>query len=184
MLRPRPLASTLAVLALLITVPALAETGEHAGYLADFGKDFDGTSKKLLDLAGAFPADHFSWRPAEGIRSVSESLVHVAGANFFLSQALGVPMPEGFSRDAEQTVTAKKDVIALLEKSQEHVRQALAKADPKALDKELELFGGKRSTRGVFMVIAGHSHEHLGQLIAYARSNDVVPPWSAAAATE
>ena len=23
-----------------------------------------------------------------------------------------------------------------------------------------------------------HLHEHLGQLIAYARSNGVVPPWS------
>ncbi len=28
------------------------------------------------------------------------------------------------------------------------------------------------------MIVSGHAHEHLGQAIAYARSNGVVPPWS------
>lgn len=163
----------------LLAIALFAAPAMGGGYLDDFAADFDGVSKKLNDLAGAFPDGHYEWRPAEGIRSVSESIVHVAGANFFLAQALGVPMPEDFSRDAEQTVTAKKDVMALLETSQEHVRKALEKSKDTELGKEIELFGGKRTVRGVFMIIAGHNHEHLGQLIAYARSTDVVPPWSA-----
>ena len=36
----------------------------------------------------------------------------------------------------------------------------------------------KNTTRGVWIVTATHLHEHLGQLIAYARSNNVTPPWS------
>ena len=94
----RLVTSTSILLALLF----LATPAMGGGYLDDFAEDFDGTSKKMNDLAGAFPEGHYGWRPAEGIRSVSESIVHVAGANFFLTQALGVPMPEDFSRDAEQ----------------------------------------------------------------------------------
>jgi hypothetical protein len=30
----------------------------------------------------------------------------------------------------------------------------------------------------MWILTVGHLHEHLGQLIAYARSNNVVPPWS------
>jgi uncharacterized damage-inducible protein DinB len=28
------------------------------------------------------------------------------------------------------------------------------------------------------MALVSHEHEHLGQMIAYARSNGVTPPWS------
>lgn len=176
--------SLLATLLLVGTAAAEhheAKSQEHAntdGYTADFLGDFDSTSKKLLSLAEAFPADEYSWRPANGIRSVSESLVHVATTNFFLAKTLGVDMPADIGRDAEKTITAKSDVIALLEKSQDHVRKALEIAGGD-LDKERDIFGGTRSTRGVFMLMAGHTHEHLGQAIAYARSVGVVPPWSA-----
>ena len=173
-LLPAPVLLFLA--ALLAAVPALAEHHE-SGYVADFSKDFEGVSKKLVDLAEAIPGDKFSWRPTDEVRTVSESLIHVATANYFLAQALGVPAPEGAGPDLEKTITAKDEVIAELKKSQDHVRKAVG-AGGGDLEKELELFGGKRSARGVFMTIAGHSHEHLGQLIAYARSVGVVPPWS------
>jgi len=32
--------------------------------------------------------------------------------------------------------------------------------------------------RAMWIGATTHLHEHLGQLIAYARSNGVVPPWS------
>ena len=48
------------------------------------------------------------------------------------------------------------------------------------LDKTVEFFGQKMSERALLLVTLGHVHEHLGQLIAYARANGVVPPWSAA----
>ena len=160
----------------LLAAPAMAEHHEK-GYMADFDLDFEAVSKKLNDLADAIPADKFDWAPTDEVRNVSESIVHVATANFFLSQALGVPAPEGMGPDAEKTVTAKADVMALLKKSQDHVRQAMEKSGAD-LDTEVELFGGKRSKRAVFMIISGHSHEHLGQLIAYGRSVGVVPPWS------
>lgn len=161
-----------------LALPAVAADDAPGGYLGSFARDFESVTKKLVDLAEAIPADKFSWRPTDEVRSVSEVYVHVAGANFFFASQLGVDMPEDFSRDAEKTVTAKDDVIALLKKSIDHIHQA---ADAKAganLDEEIDFFGSKRPLRDIFMVASGHAHEHLGQSIAYARSVGVVPPWS------
>ncbi|MEO1084984.1 MAG: DinB family protein [Acidobacteriota bacterium] len=161
----------------LLTTPVLADNG----YLKDFGADFDGVTKKMNDLADAIPADKYGWALTDEVFTVSESLVHVAMANFFLCQALGVPMPEdvaALGQEAQEKVTAKKDVMALLARSQDQVRKAHGIVAGGDLGEEIQLFGGTRSKRGVFMTIAGHNHEHLGNLIAYARSNRVVPPWS------
>ncbi|MEM1177869.1 MAG: DinB family protein [Acidobacteriota bacterium] len=166
----------------MFLVLALAAMPAFGGdYLDDFTADFDGVTKKMNDLADAIPADKFGWAPTDEVFTVSESLVHVAMANFFLCQALGVPMPEdvaALGQEAQAKVTAKKDVMALLARSQDQVRKARDKQAKADLGEEVELFGGTRSLRGVFMIVVGHNHEHLGNLIAYARTNRVVPPWS------
>lgn len=156
-----------------------AEAAPPAGYLGDFLADFDGASKKLLALAEAVPAEQYGFAVSEEVRNYGRVLVHVAGANFFLSRTLGVEPPEDLTQDMEDTVTSKDDIIALLKKSQDHVRKAVELAATDDLEREIEVFGAKRSLRAVFLIIAGHSHEHLGQSIAYARGAGVAPPWSA-----
>jgi hypothetical protein len=46
------------------------------------------------------------------------------------------------------------------------------------LDKPLKLFGQQTTYRGSIIMITGHTGEHLGQSIAYARMNGIVPPWT------
>jgi uncharacterized damage-inducible protein DinB len=41
----------------------------------------------------------------------------------------------------------------------------------------VKLFGRDMTKQGALMLILNDQHEHLGQSIAYARSNSVVPPW-------
>ena len=40
------------------------------------------------------------------------------------------------------------------------------------------VFGNDNTERAAFMMALNHLHEHLGQSVAYARMNGVVPPWS------
>lgn len=167
--------SLLAVFALTLAVPAGA-ADSAAGFRTSFLADYERSTQKVVDLAEAIPAEKFGWRPAEGVRTVSEVLMHVAGANFFIPSGLGVAMPEGIGRDLEKTVTEKSAVLAKLRESIAHVRQAAEKEQD--FDREIEVFGRKMAARDAFFILAGHSHEHLGQLIAYARSAGVVPPWS------
>jgi uncharacterized damage-inducible protein DinB len=151
-----------------------------SGFRAEFLRQLDDVEKKMVALAEAVPQEKYSWRPAEGVRSVSEVYMHLAGANFMLPRFVGVEPPAGIDRSMEKTVTEKAKVVEQLKQSFDHVRQvALATADAN-LDHSTKLFGRDATIREAFLLMATHMHEHLGQAIAYARMNGVVPPWTAA----
>lgn len=171
---------TLCLLAvtLLLALPVSAQDHDNSAYLENYTSDFNGASKKLADLAGATPADLFGWRPADGIRSVSEVYMHVAAANFALASSLGVAMPADGPQNLEKDVMDKAQVVEVLKTSQDHVRQALEAIMHEDLMGKVTAFGSSMSRYQVLMILSGHSHEHLGQSIAYARSNNVAPPWS------
>ena len=176
---------TLAVLLALATLPLFAATRTQnapprgpkpaVGFRGEFHAQLAEVEEKIVRLAEATPADKFSWRPAGDIRSISEVYMHIAGGNYFLSTFLGAKAP-AHARDIEKTVTRKADVIAELKKSFDHLHAAVEKTAN--LDKPVKMFGNSTTSRGVMITMLNHLHEHLGQSIAYARMNAVVPPWS------
>lgn len=145
------------------------------GFRAEFLASVDDAEAKLMELVETTPAESFSWRPANGVRSISEVYMHVAGGNYFLATFLGVPAPKP-ARDLEKSVTKKADVAAELKRSFDHLRAAAARTGD--LEKPVKMFGNNTTRRGVLLTISNHLHEHLGQSIAYARMNGVTPPWS------
>lgn len=143
--------------------------------------DLNAVEEKLVGLAEAIPADKYTWRPEKGVRSVSEVFLHVAGANYGFPTVWGAQPPAGFERKGfEQSTTDKAKVIAALKQSYDHIRQVVTQMPDSELDKRVNLFGREVPVSTVLFVIATHQHEHLGQAIAYARMNGVVPPWTAA----
>ncbi len=182
---------TTVLICLLLSVgaPALAEhhEGEGSVYTATLAGNYEFVSGRLVQLAEAMPEEVYTWRPAEGVRSTSETLMHVVGANLGLPMRLGVAPPEGMEvsadwmaqmQEMEKNVTAKAEVIAQLEKSIGYGKSAIGDYPAAALGDEVEVFGMTLRKRDVLLILLSHSHEHLGQLIAYARSNGVTPPWS------
>lgn len=144
-------------------------------FRADFLSRLDDLESKIVALANAVPAEKYSWRPGKGVRSISEVYMHIAGSNYFLSTFVGAEAPNT-TGDMEKNVTKKAEVIAELRKSFVHLRNAAnGVTDP---DRTVKMFGKETTHQGVLVTILNHLHEHLGQSIAYARMNDVVPPWS------
>jgi len=160
------------------TRPAAAPAAPTSGFRADFLTQFDDVSKKIVDLAEAVPADKYGWRPAPGVRSISEVYMHIVGGNSYIPSFIGVKPMEGIERGMEKSVTEKARVVELLKKSMAHARAAVLATPDADLDKKVKIFGGESSERGVIMIIGNHLHEHLGQSIAYARANGIAPPWS------
>ena len=163
-----------------------AEPKKPAGsFQQDFMLSFDDAEGKVLNLAKAMPAGEYSWRPGPGVRSVGEVYMHIAGGNRLLLMFAGAPpaqeelmkMIRG-NEDREKTVTEKSKVIEQLEGSFKAVHEALAKATDADLSKPVRFFNSNTTLRGIFLVISNHVSEHLGQSIAYARMNSIVPPWS------
>jgi uncharacterized damage-inducible protein DinB len=150
-----------------------------SGFRADVLGNIDYAAKELISLAEAVPAEKYSWRPVAGVRSVSEVYMHVVLANYYIPSFAGVKMPEGIDREMEKKVTEKAQVVEALKKSIAHLHSAIEATADSELDTKVKLFGRDMSKRAVYILVAGHLHEHLGQSIAYARSNGVTPPWSA-----
>lgn len=149
-----------------------------AGVRGDMIAQFDDAATKLVQLAEAMPQDKLTWRPGTGVRSVSEVLLHVAGGNYFILTFAGVTPPAGATDAGEADVTDRAQVVARLKQSCDHFRAALRAASDADLDKPATMFGRPTTNRNVYLTIVTHAHEHLGQMIAYARTNGVVPPWS------
>jgi uncharacterized damage-inducible protein DinB len=147
------------------------------GFRTEFFANLDEVEQKLVSLAEATPVEKYGWRPASDIRSTSEVFMHVAGGNYFLSTFIGAKAPSR-NGDMEKKVTAKADVVAEMRKSFQHLRSAVSSLSEADLEKPVKMLGTPTTYRGVLMTILSHLHEHLGQSIAYARMNGVVPPWS------
>lgn len=134
---------------------------------------------KLVQLAEATPAEKFAWRPAEGVRSIGEVYAHVAGANYFLPTFWGAKIPEGVDpRGFEKNGNDKAATIATMKKSFDYLREAAKALSAEDLGRAIKVFGNDAQVVDALMILASHGHEHLGQAIAYARSNNITPPWS------
>jgi uncharacterized damage-inducible protein DinB len=135
-------------------------------------------SKQLVALAEAMPAEKFAWRPAPGVRSTSEVFMHIVIANFGLLSVTGPKAPADLKEEMEKSVTQKAGVIAWLKRSQEAVKNAHSRVTPADLQRTVKVAGRNATVDGMYLRIIVHANEHMGQLIAYARMNGVVPPWS------
>jgi hypothetical protein len=181
--------------ALLFTVavglPAAAreQTAEIGGFSRDLVASLRGAAAKLVALAEVTPAERFSWRPTEEVRTISEVYMHIVGSNYQLPPGLGAEPPERVEipdsgpfglmqqrRRWVQEITDKEDVIAWLRDSFDYALEAIPTITD--LDTEVAPFGFNATKRAYFLILQSHAHEHLGQSIAYARSIGVVPPWS------
>src|SRR5437867_12873379 len=155
-----------------------AMTKESAAVVkASFIADLDVMKTKFLGLAQAFPPDKYTWRPMDGVRSVSEVLMLIASEGYgFAPTALGGKA--GLSREESQKLNAVSDkaqVIEHLTKGFAHAKQALDAIDPATLTAKRRAMGQERTTPEITAFVAGDMHEHLGQLIAYARMNRIGP---------
>lgn len=149
---------------------------DPSGFKAEAIRSLEDAEKKIVALAEAMPAEKYSWKP-EGARSVGEVFTHVAMGNYYLPKMLGAPVPEGVTQDSLSKLTDKAQIVDAVKKSYAHVKQAML--DVSDLDKMTKIFGREGTMREAIIIMVSHNHEHLGQCIAYARMNGVVPPWTA-----
>lgn len=137
-------------------------------------------SGQVMQLAEAIPADKYSWSPQTGVRSVAQVFAHIISANYFFASKLGAKIPEGINMQALEKELKTKDAIAAeLKRSYDVAINAIKNTPDDALANKVEFpFPGEFTGMSAVLIVLAHSNEHLGQLIAYARMNEITPPWS------
>jgi uncharacterized damage-inducible protein DinB len=173
MIRSNPM-KTLLLFALLSTATMHAQ---NEGLWEGYDGEWSVVSRQLLALAEATPAEKFSWRPAPGVRSIGEVYMHIAIANFYLLSVTG-PKEPAVEVSMEKTVTQKPEVIDWLKRSLDAVATARAQLKPADYQRKVSIYGKVVTVDGMYLRIIVHANEHMGQSIAYARMNGIVPPWS------
>ncbi len=177
---------TLSALAAAVP-PSATLSAQTAPVVLDLMKDIEGVEKKFVALAKATSPEKLSWRPAPGVRSAAEVLLHVASDNYLLPSGFGVAIPASTNIKAddfktlttyEQRALTREQIVAELETSFAHLKNAMTKTTAAELTKPVSMFGMNSNAQSMWILTATHLHEHLGQSIAYARMNGIVPPWS------
>jgi uncharacterized damage-inducible protein DinB len=145
--------------------------------------DLDGVNKKVISLAQVLPQDKYNWRPTPDSRSFAEVFLHVSGERYFILGLMGAAPPAGFDgKTYEKSTTDKAKIIDELNKSGEYTQKTIAGMANADYAKLLPKLGPQANEGDVIYILVADAHEHLGQLVAYARENGIVPPWTVAAA--
>jgi hypothetical protein len=168
-------------LALAFAAPLQAQS-----LMGDMHRDLNEVQKKFTDLANAIPESAYGWKPGTGnARTLGEVLLHVAADNYLLPIFLGAPAPAatGITSEFSTAVAfekkklSKAEIIAELTASFNHLHRTIG-ADDSKLTETIKLFGQDYTRQRAVILTVTHLHEHLGNLITYARANNVTPPWS------
>jgi uncharacterized damage-inducible protein DinB len=173
----------LVLLAVVSVLPSAARAQTPAPAQAAIAQElmmqFETSMNKFIALAGAMPAEKYTWSPGEGVMEVGHVFMHVARYNYlYPSENMGVAAPAGVDLDGMEAVRAKEHVVRALEQSRAYVREAVGAMTPEVLAQQTRLYGRDVQSWAVLVQLVAHMNEHLGQSIAYARMNGVAPPWA------
>ena len=157
-----------------LAVALMVPLAQPAGMQAAFGKDAGTLSDKFTGLARVM-SGKYDWKPGQGVRSVGDVFNLIVEENGLLAGALSGTPNAGAS---PAPITDPEKMQEALKASYVNLQKAITGLSDDDLQAPVKLFGRDMTKQGALMLLLEDQHEHLGQSIAYARSNGVVPPWS------
>jgi uncharacterized damage-inducible protein DinB len=178
--------------AVLLTTPAVAQqrgaatapatqatAAQPTSIQTALANDVGNLSEKFVGLARVMEGK-YDWRPGQGVRSVADVFNLIVMENKMLAGLLtgtGAPAGGGMGGRGNQ-VTDPAQMQEALRTSYDALKQALAGLSDNDLKTSVKFFGRDTTKQQAALMLLFDQHEHLGQSIAYARTNGVVPPWS------
>lgn len=130
-------------------------------------RNWDAIGSKVIAMAEDWPADKYSYRPNDQVRTFGQILVHIAASNYYAINPATGKSTKGLQDDPKQYQT-KAEIVAFVKKSFADGDAALKAGGNAGAMKNLRYWVG----------IIEHCGEHFGNLVTYYRNNGVVPPES------
>ena len=164
----------LCALAVALMAPLAQAQRQPAGLQGALAKDAGTLSDKFTGLARVL-SGKYDWKPGQGVRSAGDVFNLIVKENGMLTAALS-GTPNTGAKAAP--VTDPEKLQEALKASYANLQKAITALSDNDLQAPVKLFGRDMTKQAALILILEDQHEHLGQSIAYARSNGVVPPWS------
>lgn len=162
---------------------AVSDSAEFSAWRQVQQADIEGLRRKFMALAKAVPADKLAWRPMKGTRTFHEVFAHVAAEGNTETAMFGRPLPAGSLADfdaeeARLSKLADDELISVMDRAMQSLSATLGGLSQAKINTPIRYYGQRTLPRVATTYTLIDLHEHLGQLVAYARMNMIVPPWT------
>ena len=136
--------------------------------------------RKLITMAEDFPEDKYDYKATPAERTFAENLLHVAGVNYYFTNAVRGEKPPAGENPPRSQYKTKADVVAFVKKSFADGAAAIEARGDKGMSETVvdPYSNGKTRISDYAYGFIEHSGEHYGQLVVYYRLNGIVPPES------
>ncbi len=169
-----------------ICLPAFAfvlSSESHAQSLEDIKmqmvKDWERAKAYTVDYLNTMPAEKYSFKAVDSIRSFAQQMLHLAGTNYFLMSTATDQQPPSFSQsDLEHSPTAqqKDSVMYYVTSSYDYCINAVKNSDVKKWGEKKKIFGFDETRFALMNKAFEHQTHHRGQTTIYIRLQGIRPP--------
>jgi len=161
-------------LLIALTVPGLRAQSAAGSIQNAYASDAGKLSEKFSGLARVM-AEKYDWKPGPGVRSAGDVFNLIVVENGMLTRVLTGAVAPASKPAPISDPTKLQDALKGSYAELQNAIRSLSDSDLKA---SVKLFGRDMTKQDAVMLLIADQHEHLGQSIAYARVNGIVPPWS------
>jgi hypothetical protein len=159
---------------------ASADTAAAGPMAHDLLISWNDIARKLVDMAEDFPEDKYDWRPASGVRSFAEQLLHAPGFVTYVAENAKGLHPD-VADPARASFKSKAAIAAYVKRVYADGAKTIGSLSDQRLQSTIDVGLRSRpqaSLYGLWDTVVEHSGEHYGQLVLYYRLNNLVPPES------
>lgn len=149
---------------LLFSATALAQStpGKPPDPATHVRKGFEEVNGWVLQAADAVPADKYSYKPADSVRTFGQLVAHITDSyNYFCANAVGNKVQ--WATPIEEGATDKNTLLPKL-------KDAVGKCNA--------AYGSSSAQFGPLFVNVSHTSLHYGNIITYMRMMGLKPPSS------
>jgi len=170
----------LSFFAFALSSKCIAQTLSLEDIKAQMVKEWERSKAYTIDYLNTMPADKYSFKAVDSIRSFAQQMLHLAGTNVFFMSLATDQKPPSFPQNLEQSASAqtKDSVMYYVTTSYDYAINAAKNCDvSKWTEKKKLPFGGYEETRySLINKAIEHQAHHRGQTTIYIRLQGIRPP--------
>lgn len=147
---------------------------------AQMVKEWERAKSYTVEYLNTMPANKYSFKAVDSIRSFAQQMLHLAGGNIFLMMnGTGIQAPAAFSNpNLEHSPGAqnKDSVMYYVTASYDYCINAVKNTDLNKWGEKVKVFGMEQTRYAMMIKTFEHQTHHRGQATIYIRLQGIKPP--------
>lgn len=141
-------------------------------------KEWERAKAYTIDYLNTMPANKYSFKANDSIRSFAQQMLHLAQANIgLLSGTIGNPLAfAGGNLEARTTAQTKDSVMYYVTASYDYAINGLKNFNPASFGEKAKFYNFEETKYIWFLKAFEHQTHHRGQTTIYIRLQGIKPP--------